>query len=63
MKWILIFIMFNNGLHYAQSQPIMYDNYDQCKASAAEVKKLLTNTRPSDDAYAMTFCVALPSNV
>jgi len=63
MKWILIFIMFNNGLHYAQSQPIMYDNYDQCRASAEEVKKLLTNTRPSDDAYAMAFCVALPSNV
>ena len=41
----------------------MYDDYDQCKASAEEVKKLLTNTRPSDDAYAMTFCVALPSNV
>jgi hypothetical protein len=62
MKWILIFIMFNNGMHYAQSQPIMYDNYDACKESAEEVKRLLTSTKPSEGAYAMSFCVALPTN-
>ena len=55
--------MFNNGLHYAQSQPIMYDTYDKCQESAVAVKKLLTDTRPTDDAYAITFCVALPTNV
>lgn len=60
MKWILIFIMFNNGVHYAQSQPIMYDNYDKCKASAEEVKQRLEGTKPNESAYAMSFCVALP---
>ena len=60
MKWILIFILFNNGMHYAQSQPIMYNDYDTCKASAAEVKKFLTDTKPTEGAYAMSFCVALP---
>lgn len=63
MKWILIFIMFNNGLHYAQSQPMMYDSYDECKDAAATLKQILTNTRPNDSAYAMTFCTSLPSNV
>jgi hypothetical protein len=54
--------MFNNGMHYAQSQPIMYDSYDACKESAEEVKRLLTSTKPSEGAYAMSFCVALPTN-
>lgn len=61
MKWILIFIMFNNGMHYAQSQPIMYNDYDTCRAAAAEVKKLLTDTKPAAGAYAISFCVALPT--
>jgi hypothetical protein len=55
--------MFNNGLHYAQSQPMMYDSYDECKDAAATLKQILTSTRPNDSAYAMTFCTSLPSNV
>jgi len=52
--------MFNDGLHYAQSQPIMYDHYDTCKVASVEVKKVLMETRPDVEAHVMTFCVALP---
>ena len=63
MKWILIFIMFNNGLHYAQSQPQMYHDYDECQKAAADVKRRLDSTSPNDKAYALSFCVSLPNNV
>ena len=63
MKWILIIIMFNDGLHYAQSQPSMYDDYNTCKVASVEVKKVLMETRPTLDAHVMTFCASLPKPV
>jgi len=60
MKWILIFVMFNNGVHYSQSLPLLYDNYDTCKIAAEDVKQRLEGTKPNDAAYALSFCVALP---
>ncbi len=62
MKWILVFVMFNSGLHYAQSQPDMYSNYADCNKQAVQVKKQLLSTRPNDDAYAIAFCVSLPTD-
>ena len=55
--------MFNDGLHYAQSQPIMYDDYNTCKVASVEVKKVLMETRPTLDAHVMTFCASLPKPV
>ena len=40
MKWIIVLIFFNDGLHYAQTQPYFYKNYDVCEAAASEVKKV-----------------------
>jgi len=62
LKWILIFVLFNEGVHYAQSQPQMYSNYDACKEASVEVKKNLEGTKPNESAYVMSFCVALPRN-
>ena len=54
--------MFKNGVHYAQSQPQMYNNYGQCKAAAAELKEKLDGSKPNDSAYVLSFCVSLPTN-
>ena len=60
MKWILVLIMFNNGLHYAQTEPFMYADYDECREVADQVKSRLMDTRPVASANVMTFCMALP---
>ncbi len=63
MKWILIFIMFNNGMHHVQSQPIMYDEYDKCRMAAAKIRNLLNDTKPNETSYSLAFCVSVPENV
>ena len=63
MAWVLVFIMFNHGLHYAQTSPYMYEKYDDCREAATELKKTLLNTRPNDSANVVTFCVNLPKEI
>jgi len=60
MKWILVLIFFNDGLHYAQTQPYLYKNYDVCQVAADEVKEVYVKNMPHKDAQVMAFCVALP---
>jgi len=63
MKWILVLIMFNHGMHYAQTKPEMYSDYDECRAVAEQLKDTLMVTRPNASANVMTFCVALPREI
>tara|TARA_B100001093_G_scaffold198384_1_gene190659 strand:- start:6303 stop:6494 length:192 start_codon:yes stop_codon:yes gene_type:complete len=63
MKWILVLILFNQGLHYAQTEPKMYADYDECREAAEQLRDTLMNTRPNASANAMTFCVALPREI
>lgn len=60
MKWIIVLIFFNDGLHYAQTQPYFYKNYDVCEAAASEVKKVYSKNMPHEDAQVMAFCASLP---
>ena len=55
--------MFNQGLHYAQTEPEMYSDYDECREVAEQVKDRLMNTRPHASANVMTFCLALPREI
>ena len=63
MKWILVLILFNQGLHYAQTEPTMYADYDECRVAAEKLKDTLMVTRPNASANVMTFCVALPREI
>lgn len=63
MTWVLVFIMFNNGIHYAQSQPVLYTNKDVCEIAAKEVSDYLNSTKPIETAYAKSYCLALPTDV
>ena len=63
MKWILVLILFNQGLHYAQTEPEMYADYDEGREAAEQLRDTLMNTRPNASANVMTFCVALPREI
>lgn len=62
MNWILVLIMFNQGLHYAQTEPFMYSDYDECREVADQLKNRLMATRPAASVNIMTFCVMLPKD-
>lgn len=61
--YILVAILYLNGMYKIDTQPYLYNSYADCNASLVILKDRLMATKPSPDAKALVFCAEIPKEV